>query len=311
MSAPAGDGRRRVVLVSGLSGAGKSSILRALEDLDYEAVDNAPLTLIETLASRGERHLAVGVDARTRGFDDAIVLETLERLRLQPALRPELVYALADEAVLLRRFTETRRRHPLAPHAPVAEGISAETACTARLRVGADLLLDTSELTLPGLRRRIEAHFGPQTGLGVGAAQPMLVSLVSFAFPEGLPREADLVFDARFLRNPYYDLRLRPLTGLNPEVGRYVAEDPDFCTFLEQIESMVGLLLPRFLQEGKKYATIAIGCTGGRHRSVYLAERLAASLGTSAGALPGWRVGVTHRELEQDAAAGALRSQGA
>jgi UPF0042 nucleotide-binding protein len=295
--------RRRVVVVSGLSGAGKSSILRALEDLGFEAVDNPPLPLIDELVARGERRLAVGIDARTRGFNAEEVLAALARLRGDGRLRPELVYAWADESALLRRYTETRRRHPLAPQGRVSDGIAAEEALTATLRHAADLVIDTTELPQPGLRRLIEQRFGGDDDVQSVAddQHSLVVSLISFAFPAGLPREADLVFDARFLRNPHYDAALRPRTGLEAAVGAYVEEDPDFFTFFRQIRDLLALVLPRFVQEGKRYATVAIGCTGGRHRSVHIVERLAADL-TSAG----WRVTRTHRELDRALPGGAL-----
>lgn len=289
--------RQPVVLVSGLSGAGKASILRALEDVGFEAVDNPPLKLIEDLVSRSEPgtapKLAVGVDARTRGFDADAVLATLARLRQNPALRPELIYAWADETALLRRYTETRRRHPLSPNGRVIEGIVAEQALTARLHEAADLVVDTTDLPLPALRRLIDRRYGPQASdrEQVGLA----VSLLSFAFPAGLPREADMVFDARFLRNPHYVSALKPRTGLDPEVGAYVEADPDFPAFYARLVDMLALLLPRFVQEGKKYVTIAIGCTGGRHRSVHIVERLASRLTET-----GWRVTTTHRELARE-----------
>lgn len=295
-------GRLRVVLVTGLSGAGKASILRALEDLGYEAVDNPPLTLIEELVSRGERPLAVGVDARSRGFDAGSVLGTLARLRENPALRPELVYAWADETVLLRRYTETRRRHPLAPQGRVVDGIRDETELTRPLRVAADLVLDTSDLPLAELRRMIEQRFRPEAQDGVHQLG-LTLSLMSFAFPAGLPREADMVLDARFLRNPHYDPILRPGTGLDPQVCAYVEADPDYAAFYANVAALLQLVLPRFVQEGKKYATVAIGCTGGRHRSVCLVERLARQLshpqeaGLDKG---GWQVTVTHRELVRE-----------
>jgi UPF0042 nucleotide-binding protein len=225
--------------------------------------------MLEEMVTRSDRKLAIGVDARTRGFDAALVLDTLERLRRHPGLRPELVYAWADETTLLRRYTETRRRHPLAPLGRVADGIAAEQALTARLRVGADLVIDTSELPLAALRRLIERHFG---AAGEGEGSRLLVSLISFAYAQGLPREADLVFDARFLRNPHYDPILQPRTGLDPAVGAYVAADPDCEAFFGKMTDLVEWLLPRFVQEGKKYATIAIGCTGVQHSSVYLVE---------------------------------------
>jgi UPF0042 nucleotide-binding protein len=290
-----GTPRLPVVLVSGLSGAGKASILRALEDAGFDAVDNPPLEIIENLVARadGATGLAVGVDARARGFNADAVLATMARLRLNPALRPELVFAWADEGVLLRRFTETRRRHPLAPHGRVSDGIAAEQLVIAPLHAAADLVVDTSDLPLAALRQLIERRFAggeeidPQSGLSV--------SLVSFAFPAGLPREADMVFDARFLRNPHYDPQLRPLTGSDPSVAAYVAVDPDFDAFFTSIANLLNLVLPRFVAEGKKYATIAVGCTGGRHRSVAIVERLANFLSDS-----GWRVSVAHRELTRE-----------
>jgi UPF0042 nucleotide-binding protein len=293
------DRRRAVVLVSGLSGAGKTSIMHALEDLGYEAVDNPPLPMLEELVARvgsdGARRLAVGVDARTLGFDAEAVLATLARLRANPALRTELVFAWCDDAVLLRRYTESRRRHPLAPTGRVIDGIIAEHMLTAPLREAADLALDTTEVTLPELRRRIELRFGSERS---GERTPELaITLVSFAFPVGLPRDADMVFDARFLRNPHYVPALRHRTGLQPEVAVYIEADPDFPAFFKHLADLLGLVLPRFVQEGKKYATIAVGCTGGRHRSVHTVERLAALLTQN-----GWRVSTTHRELAREAA---------
>jgi UPF0042 nucleotide-binding protein len=256
------------------------------------------------MVARTDRPLAVGVDARTRGFDAGLVLEALQRLRNSPALRPELVFAWADEPTLLRRFTETRRRHPLAPQGRVTDGIAAEESLTARLREQADLVIDTSELPLPALRRQIERHFGI---LGDAAARQMVVSLVSFAYSHGLPREADLVFDARFLRNPHYDPILQPRTGLDPAVGAYIAADPDYQRYFSRLAELIELLLPRFVLEGKKYTTITIGCTGGRHRSVYLVEQLATYLASRIAADPAaggtgvdWQLNVTHRELARE-----------
>ena len=297
--------RRRLVLVTGLSGSGKLSVLGALEDLGFETVDNPPLEMLAEMVGRTERKLAIGVDARTHGFDAARVLATMATLRDNPALRAELVYVCADEATLLRRYTESRRRHPLAPQDRVVVGIAQELALIGPLRAAADLVLDTSGLSIAAMRRQIEQHFGTDAG-----TDRLVVTLVSFGFPLGLPREADLVFDVRFLRNPHYDPKLRPRTGLDPEVGAFIESDPDFTIFFDRLVELVGMLLPRFVQEGKKYATIAIGCTGGRHRSVHLVEKLAARLnarpealgsagqtGSSVGQKYGWRLHVIHREL--------------
>jgi len=296
--------RQRVVLVTGLSGAGKISILRALEDLGYEAVDNPPLDLLPSLVERGSKPLAVGVDARSRGFEAAAVLRVLAALRGNRALRAELVYAWASEETLLRRYTESRRRHPLAPEGRVIDGIRDEIAITEPLRDAADEIVDTSNLALAGLRRRIGERFG--VGAGEAGLVSLTVSLVSFAFRAGLPREADMVFDARFLRNPHYDPILQPRTGRDPEVAAYIEADPDFPAFMARIEAVLGLVLPRFVTEGKRYVTVAVGCTGGQHRSVYIVELLAAwlrstpldGLGPAGGGVDKeWQVTVTHREL--------------
>ena len=282
-----------VVIVTGLSGAGKASTLHALEDIGYEAVDNPPLTLFETLVSRSDHALAIGLDARTRGFDALQVIAMIDRLRTNPAFNTKLLFVGAEIPVLLRRFTETRRRHPLAPQGRVIDGIEEEVALVMPLRDQADLVLDTSELPLAELRRMVAQQFGL---VGSGPMDALTVTVMSFAFPAGLPREADMVFDARFLRNPHYDPVLRPMTGQDPRVAAYVEADPDFGRFFQSITALLQLVLPRFVQEGKKYATIAIGCTGGRHRSVRIAERLGGELGNGA-----WRTAIVHRELAKAA----------
>lgn len=300
--------RQPVVLVTGLSGGGKASILRTLEDVGYEAVDNPPLSVLEDLVARSNGKLALCVDTRTRGFDSSLVLEAMDRLRRNPALRVELVFAWADDQTLQRRYTETRRRHPMAPQGLVADGIKAEQDVTALLRERADLVIDTSNLPLPALRQLIERHYGP--GADSEEAR-MVVNLVSFAFPRGLPPEADMVLDARFLRNPHYDPALKPLTGLDQPVRDHILADPDHDAYLLRIKDLLDLVLPRFVQEGKKYATIAVGCTGGRHRSVHMIEALAEHLAERAGFGHGaeWRTHVTHRELVREGHERAYRMQ--
>lgn len=284
---------RPVVIITGLAGAGRTSILNMLEDLAFETVDNPPLGVLEALLGDGEMPIAVGVDTRSRGFDPQTLLTILDRLRLRPDLSPTLLFATADEGVLLRRYTETRRRHPLAPGGPlgtrVQDGIARETVLMAPLREAADLLVDTSETPLPELRRRMEARFRPEGAPGLS------ITVQSFAFPKGLPREADLVFDMRFLRNPHYVADLRPLTGRDAGVAAYVAEDPAFPAFWSGLCALLDPLLPRYAAEGKKYLTIAVGCTGGKHRSIFVAEKLAAHLAHAA-AMHGWRVELNHRE---------------
>lgn len=285
--------KQQIVLVTGLSGAGKQSILRVLEDLGFETVDNPPLDTLVTLATRAEKNLAIGVDARSRGFAAEAVLDALYQLRQHANLSLSLIFATATEDSLLRRYSETRRRHPLAQSGAIAEGITLERQLTAPLARAADWLVDTSRLPLPRLRALIEQHFG-ETSPG------MVISLMSFAYPGGLPPEADLVFDARFLRNPHYDPALRPLCGRDPEIGSFIEQDPDFSTYFQKVADIVEFLLPRFVQEGKKYATICVGCTGGQHRSVYMIEKLNTHLANL-----GWRVGVTHREAARFAPASA------
>jgi len=280
--------RRRVVLVTGLSGAGKASVLRALEDLGFEAIDNPPLRLMDHLLAPDPTGgpLAIGLDARQPSFDATAAEVLVEGLRARPDLDLSLVFLIAEDEVLLRRYTETRRRHPLAPQGRVADGIARERVLLASLGAIADVVVDTSTLAPADLRAIVEAQYG------LSNRTAMTIGVVSFSYARGLPREADLVFDVRFLRNPHYVHGLRPLTGLDAAVDAYVAEDADFGTFWGRMTGLIDALLPRYVREGKKYLTIGFGCTGGRHRSVAVAERMAAHL-TQAG----WRTTVVHREL--------------
>ncbi|MFZ9415451.1 MAG: RNase adapter RapZ, partial [Alphaproteobacteria bacterium] len=269
---PAAPARRRVVIVSGLSGAGKSTALRALEDAGYEAVDNLPLSFLGALVQaggEGTRPLAIGIDARTRDFAPQPVLDALAGLRASPGVDARLLYLDADDEVLRRRFTETRRRHPLALDRPVLDGIQAERSLLWALREGADIALDTSNATGAELRRMVQERLADDLRPG------LVVAVVSFAYRWGLPREADLVFDVRFLANPHYEPALEPLTGRDPAVGAFIERDPGFEAFFAGLVAMLAALLPRYEREGKSYLTIGCGCTGGKHRSVHVAERLA------------------------------------
>ncbi|MEO0034454.1 MAG: hypothetical protein RLZZ501_477 [Pseudomonadota bacterium] len=284
----------RVVIVTGLSGAGKTLALKGLEDLGWEAVDNLPLSLLGSLVRSDcglARPLAVGIDIRTRDFGVEPVLATVERLMGEGGGRVDLLFLDCSDEALCRRYTESRRRHPLAADRPLQDGIRHERALLLPLRARADLVIDTSDLPPAALRRLLAGHFAPEqdrTGL--------VVFVTSFAYRNGLPREADLVFDARFLANPHYRAELRPLTGRDPAVADYVTADPAFAPFLDGLTGLLAPLLPRFAAEGKSYLTIAIGCTGGRHRSVAVAERVAAWLRGR-----GERVDLRHRELEEGA----------
>jgi len=277
-----------LAVVTGLSGAGKTSALKALEDLGYEAVDNLPLSLLPALVGKlGKRNqpLAIGVDIRTRDFDVEPLIEELDGLVADRKAAVRLIFLDCDNEVLQRRFTETRRRHPLAADRPLMDGIRHERTLLARLRDRADPVIDTTDKTLAELGATLEENFG------LDHAPGLAIFVLSFAYGRGLPREADLVFDARFLKNPYYDLDLRALTGQDAAIGAFVASDPDYARYFGGITAMLDLLLPRYESEGKSYLTIAIGCTGGRHRSVYIAEKLSEWLNAR-----GQRVNLRHRD---------------
>ncbi|MGF1592361.1 MAG: RNase adapter RapZ [Kiloniellaceae bacterium] len=286
----------RLVLVTGMSGAGRSSALRVLEDEGYEAIDNLPLSLLTAVVNEVglKRPIAVGVDIRTRDFAVGPVLEQIDRLAANPRFAITLLFIDCDDEVLGRRFTETRRRHPLAQGRPVADGIAAERRLVAPLRARADLMIDSSHLTPSDLRQQLLGR------LGLEGTPGMSIFVTSFSFRQGLPREADLVFDVRFLANPHYDPALKPLSGQDAEVAAYVAGDPGYAPFFDQLTAMLAGLLPRYEREGKSYLTIAVGCTGGRHRSVFVAERLAGWLG--AGGRP---VHLAHRDIARDPARAA------
>jgi len=309
LSSPARAERpRRVALVTGMSGAGRTTALRALEDAGYEAVDNLPLSLLPSLVRPEDsvgRPLAIGIDTRTRGFEVTPFLATLDRVRGQADYDVRLLFIDCDDEVLRRRFTETRRRHPLAMDRAVTDGIRIERALLRDLRDRADLLIDTSSLAQADLKRRV------QDSLAVEAPAGLAVQIISFAYRNGLPRDADLVFDVRFLSNPHYQPDLRPLTGLDPAVAAHIEADSGCASFLDGLTAMLATLLPRYEREGKSYLTIAIGCTGGRHRSVFVAERL------NVWALSrGHRCAVLHRELAperrlEDLGPGAAATLGA
>lgn len=294
-SLPGDTAPRSVVLITGMSGAGLSTTLKVFEDLGYEAVDNLRLGLIPELvaASQDGRPLAVAVDTRNANFSVEVFLETYHLLASRPGLAVKLLFLECSDDALLRRFTETRRRHPLALDRPVTDGIKREREMLEPLRCEADQVFDTSSLSIHELRRLVVGHFRFDPGGG------LLVFVTSFSYRHGLPREADLVFDVRFLANPHWDPALRPLTGQAPEVAAYIEKDKDFNVFMENLRQLLLPLLPRYQQEGKSYLTLAIGCTGGRHRSVFVAEQLATFLAGN-----GYIVGVGHRDIQRPATKG-------
>ena len=299
--------RRRLLLVTGMSGAGKSTALKVLEDNGYEVVDNLPLSLLSNLVrpmdsalekasedAPGEPHtaplnrpLALCVDVRTRQFDLEHFEHDIAPLLDREDLDVTLLFLDGDDEALRRRFTESRRPHPLASDRPVIDGIRRERERLDWLRRRADLTVNTTELTIRDLRRLLEGHFEL-------ARKPELsIFVMSFSYPRGLPADADLVFDVRFLSNPHYQDNLRLLSGLDLAVGRHIEADSAYAAFFASLKDMLISLLPAYEREGKSYLTIAVGCTGGRHRSVFVAERVAEVLKK-----PGRQVGVRHRDLE-------------
>lgn len=262
---------REIVLVTGLSGSGLSTALAVLEDLGYDTIDNLPLFLIDPLLANPDwqgHPVAIGIDSRTRDFSASTLADLCQRLALEGHCR--LLFVDASDEVLLRRFTETRRRHPLADDRPVADGIARDRALLEPLRSAADVVIDTSDLTTHEMKRLIAGHFALATTTG------LRLSVMSFSYGRGLPREADLVFDVRFLRNPHYVPDLQPLDGRDQRVADYVRGDDAYASFEDHLKTLLGPLLPAYRHEGKAYLTIAFGCTGGRHRSVFLAETIGA-----------------------------------
>jgi RNase adapter protein RapZ len=285
---------KHILLVTGMSGAGKSTVLRTLEDLGWETVDNLPLLLLDRLlatalppgAEGDARPLALGIGAQTRGFDAERIVGRIKQLREDHGHDIGTLFLDCAEGELERRYSETRRRHPLALDRPASDGIARERELLNPLRRWANRVIDTTNMAANELQQAIRGSFA-----GEGLGEPV-IGLVSFGFARGLPRNADLVFDMRYLRNPHWDAQLRPGTGLDPDVAAYVQADPAYAESVDAIERLLLLLLPRYRAEGKSYVTIAVGCTGGRHRSVHVAERLARRLQAA-----GFSPTVTHRDL--------------
>ena len=297
-------GPQEILLVTGMSGAGKSTVLKTLEDLGWETVDNLPLPLLDRLLAAPEpvgageaRPLAVGFGARTRDFTPERIIARAEALRAEQGHDVGMLFLDCAGAELERRYAETRRRHPLALDRPARDGIAHERELLAPLRRWANRLVDTTALSSHTLARRIRESFARE-----GVSEPTL-RVMSFGFSRGLPLDADLVFDMRFLRNPHWVAELRPGTGLDAEVAAYVAGDVAYPEAIGRIEELLALLLPRYRTEGKAYIIVAIGCTGGRHRSVHVADRLGRWLQAR-----GFAPTVVHRDLgaaPQDSLEGA------
>ncbi len=285
--APTTSQKPRLVFVTGPAGAGRTSAIKVLEDLGFEAIDNLPLGMVGRLldGSPLERPLALGLDTRNRDYSIQLLFELLEQ---HIDYAPELLFLDCSREVLQRRFSETRRRHPLTTSDGIMDGIDTERAMLASVRDRADILIDTTELSVHGLREALDGLFAPKQG------RVLSVTVTSFSYKRGLPTGMDLVFDCRFLRNPYWDPSLRSMTGQDAAVGAYIREDERFAEFLQKLQDMSKFLLPAYAEEGKAHLGIGLGCTGGQHRSVFVTEKLAQALADQ-----GWQVSIRHRELDR------------
>jgi RNase adapter protein RapZ len=286
-----------LVLVTGPSGAGRTTAIRALEDLGYEAIDNLPLSLVPRLIEGPSlgRPIALGLDVRNRDFNSNALIEVIDQLTRDPRVALDVVYLDCAPQVLIQRYSETRRRHPLAPNETPAQGVEREIDLLFAIRARADHLIDTTDLNQHELKAEIGRWFDP------GHAQGLAVSVQSFSYKRGVPRGLDMIFDCRFLRNPHWEPALRALDGRDAMVVDHLTSDPRYGEFHRKVIDLLLFLLPAHLAEGKAHLAIGFGCTGGQHRSVAVAEIVGNVLAEA-----GWPVSKRHRELERrDAATGA------
>lgn len=288
--------RRQLVIVTGLSGAGKSSALHAFEDIGYQAIDNLPLTMLDGLLAEAQqvedkKPLAVGIDSRTLHFSPQQFAATLERLREISEISLHVLFMDASDDVLMKRFSETRRLHPLGEGLLLREAIRRERELMSHTRPYVDGLIDTSGRTGAETRRTVLGRFAAKE------LPKLIVTYMSFGFANGVPRDADIVLDVRFLRNPHYVPELKPKTGKDEAVSKFVKADEAFDPFLEKVEDMLRFLLPRYRDEGKSYLTLAFGCTGGKHRSVTVVEAVARRI-----MMEGMAINTYHREISGDEA---------
>jgi len=282
--------KRQLVIVTGLSGAGKSAALHAFEDIGFQAVDNLPLTMVEALIDDQnlesiDRPVVIGIDSRTLHFSPDLFVEVQKRLRARKDLRLHVLFMDASDDVLTKRFSETRRPHPLGDRQLLRAAIKQERDMMTVVRENIDGILDTSTRSGAETRRIIRRRFAKES-------DDLIVTFMSFGFAHGAPRDADIVLDVRFLRNPHYVASLKSLTGRDDAVSNYVRADDSFPPFLDKVQALLSFLLPRYQAEGKAYLTIAFGCTGGQHRSVATAEAVAGQM-----SIDGLAVNLYHREL--------------
>ena len=280
----------RLILVSGPAGAGRSTAIRSLEDLGFEAIDNLPLDLVKSVLEpkRVSAKIAIGLDTRSRDFSVESLLGLLKFLSELHNVDFQLLYVSCTMEVLLRRYSETRRRHPLSKGNSPHEGIEKELILLEPIRNKADILIETAELTPHELKSTIRKLFLKAEG------NLLSVSLKSFSYKRGLPRGADMVLDCRFLKNPHWEEKLRKKTGLEADVSKFVESDPKFTEYIQHVKKLLLFLLPLFKEEGKSSVEIGFGCTGGVHRSVAVTETVAKELADS-----GWNVSIKHREIER------------
>lgn len=260
-----------MILVTGMSGAGQTSVLKIFEDIGYETIDNLPLHLLGTLLSTSDaitNPICIGVSTRTRGFEPEHFLSPIKAFGEGLSFDIKFLFLDCDDDILIRRFTETRRRHPLALDIPIDEGIRIERHKLSELKQEADYVIDTSRMSLPELRQTIMNIFTTTK------SPKLFTQIISFSYPQGIPRHADLVLDVRCFKNPHYVAALKDKTGLDEAVQEYIQNLPEFQTFITNLKAWLGPLIPLYITEGKSYLTIAIGCTGGKHRSVYTAQLL-------------------------------------
>ena len=291
----------RLVLVTGPSGAGRSTAIHALEDLGYEAIDNLPMSLIPRLLDGPPlpRPIALGLDVRNRDFNATALIELVDLLTRDPRVTLELLYLDCAQPELIQRFSQTRRRHPLAPAETPTEGIEREIDLLAPIKARADHLIDTTDMTPHDLKADIGRWFD------ASPTARLAVSVQSFSYKRGIPRGVDMIFDCRFLSNPHWVAALRDLDGRDPAVVAHIESDPRFAPLFFKLRDLIEMLLPAQLDEGKAHLSIGFGCTGGQHRSVAVAEKLARTLAEA-----GWPVSKRHRELERRAATGPQAHSG-
>lgn len=294
------DPKVQLVLLTGPSGAGRSTAIRALEDAGFEAIDNLPLGLLHRLLAGQplKQPLALSIDVRNRDFSPSALLDALDLADDLPNVAVELLYLDARPEVLRRRYNETRRSHPLGRQEDPTEGIERELALLEGVRGHASVLVDTSELTPHELRHAVQERFAPRDG------QPVGITVQSFSYRRGLPQGADVVLDCRFLQNPHWQPDLRALDGGDAAVGAHISEDAAFRPFVDGLMAMLDLQLTGFMREGRSHLHVAFGCTGGKHRSVFVTETVAESLANR-----GWQVSIRHRELNRYATRGPVDAE--